>query len=376
MVISSRIEFQREITPENDRQSEVRAFDETKAGVKGLFDAGITNIPRIFVHEQQQQELGTEPISGISQDSIPVIDLQGQREEVISKISSASAEWGFFQIVNHGIPGSILDNMIMGVRQFHEQDTEVKKQYYTRDLTKKTSYNCNFDLHQTQAADWRDTFYVVMAPDPPKPEELPEVCRDVLIEYAEFMMKLAHTMYELLSEALGLKPDHLKNIDCAKGLFITGHYYPPCPEPECTIGLRGHTDSGFMTILLQDQIGGLQVLHENQWIDVPFLPGALIVNIADLLQLITNDKFKSANHRVLTKKEGPRISVASFFRTHFDQEESTLRIYGPIKELLSEENPPLYRETTAKEMLTHRYNDGLDKSPLLSHFRLNTTTEV
>ncbi|CDO99206.1 unnamed protein product [Coffea canephora] len=286
MVGSSKIEFQREITPENDRQSEVQAFDETKAGVKGIFDAGITKIPRIFVLEQQQQqqEFGTEPISGISQDRIPVIDLQGQREEVIAKVSSASAEWGFFQIVNHGIPASILDNMIKGVRQFHEQDTEGKKPYYTRDTTKKMSYNSNFDLHQAQEASWRDSIYVVMAPDPPEPEELPEVCRDVIIEYAEFMMRLAHIMFELLSEALGLKPDHLKNIDCAKGLFILGHYYPPCPEPECTMGLRDHTDSGFLTILLQDQIGGLQVLHEDQWIDVPFLPGALIVNIADLLQ--------------------------------------------------------------------------------------------
>ena len=94
------------------------------------------------------------------------------------------------------------------------------------------------------------------------------------------------------------------------------------------------------------------------------------------MQLVTNDKFRSVNHRVLAKQEGPRISVASFFRTHLDQEESTLRIYGPIKELLSEENPPLYRETTAKEMLTHRYNDGLKKGPLLSHFRLNATMKT
>ncbi|XP_071940145.1 1-aminocyclopropane-1-carboxylate oxidase homolog 10-like [Coffea arabica] len=149
------------------------------------------------------------------------------------------------------------------------------------------SYNNNFDLHQAQEASWRDSIYVVMAPDPPEPEELPEVCRCVRnkgCNNSEFMMKLGHIMFELLSEALGLKPDHLKNIDCAKGLFILGHYYPPCPEPECTMGLRDHTDSGFLTILLQDQIGGLQVLHEDQWIDVPFLPGALIVNIADLLQ--------------------------------------------------------------------------------------------
>ncbi|KAK8548618.1 hypothetical protein V6N12_061528 [Hibiscus sabdariffa] len=63
------------------------------------------------------------------------------------------------------------------------------------------------------------------------------------------------------------------------------------------------------------EIGGLQVLYEDQWIDVPPVPGALVVNIGDMLQLITNDKFKSVEHRVLANTEGPRVSVASFFTT-------------------------------------------------------------
>jgi len=100
------------------------------------------------------------------------------------------------------------------------------------------------------------------------------------------------------------------------------------------------------------------------------LPGALVVNIADLLQLITNDKFKSVNHRVLARNIGPRISVACFFRTQF-QEGISSRVYGPIKELITDENPPVYRETTSiQTYITHYYNKGLDGTSALSHFKI------
>lgn len=167
-----------------DRASELKAFDDTNAGVKGLVDAGVEEIPRIFVLPEESQN-STENSNKVH-FSIPVIDLgsaemdSGSHREVVEKIRHASETWGFFQVVNHGIPVTVLDEMLCGVRRFNEQDVEVKKQFYTRESTRKFVFNSNFDLYSSPAANWRDTFFCFMAPNPPDPEDLPESCRFVI----------------------------------------------------------------------------------------------------------------------------------------------------------------------------------------------------
>jgi isopenicillin N synthase-like dioxygenase len=113
------------------------------------------------------------------------------------------------------------------------------------------------------------------------------ICSDALFEYAKQVKNLGDELFELLSEALGLKPSYLTDIECNQGQIILSHYYPPCPEPELAIGTSLHSDSGFLTILLQDEIGGLQILHDGRWVDIVPTSGAFIVNVADLLQVNT-----------------------------------------------------------------------------------------
>lgn len=106
-------------------------------------------------------------------------------------------------------------------------------------------------------------------------------------QYVKCLSTLRETLSELISEALGLSSDYLAQIECMKSQYLTCLYYPACPEPDLTFGSGQHSDSTFLTVLVQDSLGGLQVLHKNHWVDVPPIRGALIVNIGDLMQVLT-----------------------------------------------------------------------------------------
>ncbi|KAJ9563104.1 hypothetical protein OSB04_008264 [Centaurea solstitialis] len=141
-----------------DRLKEVKQFDESKIGVKGLIDSGVTTIPRFF-HQPRENLPGPKP-KNRPRLTVPVINLSGERSTVVEEIRRSASTLGFFQIVNHGVSQSLIDSAINGVKKFFEQSTEYKMQFYHREVGKGAAYSTNFDLYQSKAASWRDSLQV------------------------------------------------------------------------------------------------------------------------------------------------------------------------------------------------------------------------
>lgn len=353
-----------------DRTVEVKKFDDSKLGVKGLSESGITSIPRIFV---QPPEILSTLKSSQTPKEIPVIDLaiansNDRRSEIVEKIRKASSEWGFFQVINHGIHLSVLDETIAAIKSFHEQPQEVRSKHYARSEEHGVMYASNNDLFRAKAASWHDYVQVWMSPKPVNVNLIPDKCRQEVVEWNGHATKVAETLMELLCEGLGLAAGKFKELGFTDARVVVGAYYPYCPQPDLTVGLTPHTDPGALTVLLPNQVPGLQVKHVDEWVAVKPLEGALVVNIGDFLQIISNGEYKSVQHRVMANPlKEPRISVVEFFNVYKDDPGT---VYGPLPELLSPEKPAIYRNFTLQEFNETFFTKGLDSKRIVEKVKL------
>ncbi|KDP37330.1 hypothetical protein JCGZ_06784 [Jatropha curcas] len=356
---------------DNNRLEELKRFDESKKGVKGLSDSGITSIPRIFIHSK---ETLTDLSPSLKSISIPIIDLSkintddNHRLQIIAQVKEAASNWGFFQVINHGISQPILDSTLKAIKSFHEQPHEVKSKYYKRQEASGVMFASNNDLYRAEAASWHDSLSVWMGPVPVNPDEIPEICRKEVIEWDVCAKKVGEAVMELLSEGLGLEKGKFKELSFSESRALVGHCYPYCPQPDLTVGITAHTDPGVVTVLLQDEIGGLQVKYGDGWVDVKPVHGALIINVGDFLQIVSNGKYKSVQHRVLANScKEPRTSVVEFFNLSNWKGNG---YFGPLPELLSPEKPAIYRDFTKQEFLENFYNKGLDSKSLVDKVKI------
>lgn len=176
-----------EVEGHYDWAKEVKAFEETKAGVKGLVDSGVKKIPRIFIHPPHKFQTPSVSSSDTSsiEFQVPLIDLQGlesRRKDIVDEIRKACETWGFFQMVNHGMDVNTIEATLEATRRFHEQPREAKTDLFSDDSSQKVRlYTVNGSVHESRPGPWRDALACAFLDDTLDSAEIPLICRFVLI---------------------------------------------------------------------------------------------------------------------------------------------------------------------------------------------------
>ncbi|KAK7276008.1 hypothetical protein RIF29_17138 [Crotalaria pallida] len=257
-------------------------------------------------------------------ESLPIIDLQNLNHDK-NKLDEACKHWGLFRLVNHGIPPTLLTQLHDQAKQVFSLPFETKQSscdgnpinYFCGSSALTPSgatittklHNTNlfegFGIHSTQLSLFQHQLPVF------------ESLRALLVEYGNHTSRIATTLFEAVLKNLDFDQELSKSyITDNTGLFRV-YRYPHCSNSDAGLGLAVHTDSSALTILNQeDEVSGLEVLRDDQWLTVKPISNTLIVNIGDLVQAISNDRYKSVLHRVKVNKD--RVSITYFMYTGED----------------------------------------------------------
>ncbi|GMI87749.1 DOWNY MILDEW RESISTANT 6 [Hibiscus trionum] len=240
--------------------------------------------------------------------SIPVIDFTEQPSAlVVDKISKACEEYGFFQIINHG---ELCDGMLAVLAAFFELPPQEKAAFLATDRTRQVRL-FNYYVksgEENKVSMWSESFdhpwhplddniLHLLPQNPPK-------YREVIAEYAKEIGVLMKRLLVLISQGLGLQTDCLeKKLGETPTRHAQANYYPPCPDPELTLGLNVHTDMSALTIVRQSEgVTELQVIKDGHWVVVEPVPDAFVINVGDQIQVLSNGRYKSVHHRAVTNK--------------------------------------------------------------------------
>jgi isopenicillin N synthase-like dioxygenase len=310
---------------------------------------------------------------------IPVLDVSRLDDpSTLRALDRACREWGFVQITGHGIDARLFADLLAAARRFFALPAADKQRiarsadnpwgFYDRELTKNTrDWKQIFDFGPADGAGQR----------PQWPAALPGFEAAVRGYYAA-CSRLAARLVDAIGGNLGMPAGYLPAAFGARqSSFVRLNYYPTCPAPARPEGLRTperghlgvnhHTDSGALTLLLQDEQPGLEVLHDGRWHLVEPRADALVVNIGDVVQVWSNDRYPAALHRVLANTKHARYSAPFFYCPAYASH------YAPLSSTVDAAHPPRYRPINWGEFRARRaagdYAD-LGEEVQLAHYAL------
>lgn len=310
---------------------------------------------------------------GEEQEHVPIIDLgrllTGGRDEEAARLRSACEDWGFFQVVNHGIPEEILEKMKRNIMEFFALPL-AEKAALAQEPGGVEGYGQAFVVSEEQTLDWADMFFLVTQPPSYRDLHLwpsrPSTFKNCLESYSVEVQKVAGELLGAMAENLGVR-DHSELTRLAASQSVRMNYYPPCPEVHVdrVLGLSPHSDAVGLTLLLQvSPVPGLQIRRNGGWLPVTPLPGALVVNVGDVVEVLTNGKYKSVEHRAVVNTREERMSIATFHSGKFGT------TYGPLDEVVGDEEAR-YRSVSVEEYTKLVFSSKLDGKNIMDAMKIN-----
>lgn len=298
--------------------------------------------------------------------SVPIIDLAGAAtgvptHETVAAVAAAAQEFGFFQIVNHGIAAELIERVWHQTVAFFAQSSDAKRTilrtrentrgYYDRELTKNKR-------DQKEVLDLAHVPFPDLAADDPRNHHAIDGYNQwpglngfetTMIEHLQACEQVAMHLLAAFSMGLGEAPDRLdKHFGADHTSFVRLNHYPTADvltsaeaQTETPLGdmaLHHHSDAGALTLLLQDDVGGLQVQHDGRWLDVEPVTGAIVVNTGDMMQVWSNDRYRAALHRVAPQTTAGRYSLPYFFNPSYSTR------YAPLPGSIADGDTPHYSE--------------------------------
>ncbi|KAK8595984.1 hypothetical protein V6N13_000650 [Hibiscus sabdariffa] len=356
--------------PQRDPNSE-ETFDfvvNKGNGIKGLVDSGIETVPELYTVPIDER---LEPNKIITHGSIPVIDVSNWDDpKVKESICEAAAEWGFFQIINHGVPLEVLDAVRESAHRFFGLPNEERSKYWPENSpTDTVVLTTSFAPRAETVFEWKDALTMRFGPHQYRDSVplWPPVCRDEVLEYGESTKPVVRKLMEILLKGLKVKEiDKAREYALMTASVVTINYYPRCPNPDLAAGIFPHSDASVITVLLQDDNGGLYVraTDGNGWIHVKPIDGAFVVNIGDMLQIMSNDKYKSIEHRVVANGSKNRVSVPVFVTPRMDA------VIGPLPEAMGSGEQPFYKKVVCADYFRHHFGKKHDGKKSLEFARI------
>lgn len=273
----------------------------------------------------------------IDLEDIPVIDLaplinHGETEKVAGALLSAALNTGFFYIKNHGIDAKIIQRAIQASQNFFHLPAQQKQTVAVNRQQRGWLAPGMANLEGSKTHDLKEIFFmgpekwsekiaaqrhtIPLIADNLWPDFNPQL-REYILPYYDAVCELGHKVLSALAVGLGEENDFFKKryqSPLGRGQLV---YYPKSSaedEAQQRFGAAPHTDFGVLTLLLQDNNGGLQVLNkQDQWIEAPPINNTFVCNIGDLLHRWTNDYLCSNLHRVINRSGNERFSMPIFF---------------------------------------------------------------